>query len=628
MIIKKLCLATLLAFSISVTAQQKDNKQLFTIDSEPVYAKEFLRVFHKNASIVNDENKKDVKNYLELFINYKLKVKEAEEKGYDKNPSFVKEYNKYREQLAEPFLKDTKVTDQLVQEAYDRTVNEVNASHILILVKPDASPADTLKAYNKLIKARKEILSGKSFALVAKKYSEDPSAKENGGDLGYFSAFNMVYPFENAVYNLKEEEISMPFKTKFGYHIAKANKYRKSRGEVEVAHIMIKNELPDAETKINEIYKQIKNGEDFGFLAQKHSDDKFSSKNQGKLPKFGSGRMLEEFENVAFSLENNGEYSAPFQTKYGWHIVKLVKKYPTPSFEKLKDFLKSKIERSDRAQIVGNTVLNRLKKEYKIVNNFETVANYKNWKERKDNFKTILEINDKKIREDVYYKYLYKTRQKSNKASFDKFLNKQIATYFKDNLHLTNEDFASTIKEYKEGLLLFDLLQKQIWDKSEKDTLGLQKYFANHQDKYQWNDRADVIIATSTEEAKLKKVRKALKKNQDLSKLREEFNKDKNSVILFKEGVFETTEGVLPKGMKMKKGVSKVMKEGQNQYVVIFVKDVLKAGPKELKEVRGQVISDYQGYIENEWVNDLRNKHEIIINQDTLNEIINQEKNK
>ncbi|WP_196894113.1 peptidylprolyl isomerase [Aureivirga marina] len=628
MILKRLCIATFLALSISATAQELENKELFTIDSKPIYTSEFLRVFHKNSNVVNEENKKDVKEYLELFINYKLKVIQAEEKGLDTLSNFKREFKKYREQLAEPYLKDTKVTEQLVQEAYNRTVQEVNASHILILVKPDASPQDTLKAYNKLIKARKEILAGKSFETVAKKYSEDPSVKENGGELGYFSAFNMVYPFESAVYNLKEEDVSMPFRTKFGYHIAKANKFRNSKGEVEVAHIMIKNELPDAKTKIDELYKQIKDGEDFGYLAQKHSDDKFSAKNKGLLPKFGSGRMLESFENTAFSMNEPGKVSEPFQTQYGWHIVKLIKKYPVPQFEDLKDFLKTKIERSDRAQIVGNTVLNRLKKQYKIQDNFEQVANYTNWRERKGNFKSILVINDKNISEDIYYKYLYKTRQQSNRTSFDRFKNKQVTNYFKENLHLTNKEFAGTIKEYREGLLLFDLLQKQVWDKSEKDSIGLKTYFDTHQNKYQWDDRADVIIASSTDEAKIKKVRKALKKNQDIAKLKDIFNADKNSIVLFKEGTFEKKEGVLPEKLKFKKGVSKVLKEHKNQFVVVFVKDILKASPKKMEDVRGQVISDYQGYIEKEWVDNLRKQHEIVVNKETLQEIINQEKNK
>ena len=258
---KKVLILLFLSVTVIVNAQNKKDRVLFTVDGEPVYTSEFLQVYNKNKDVVNKENKKDIEEYLGLFINYKLKLKQAYNLKLDTVPAYLKEFNKYKKQLIEPYLKDRKVTDKLVKEAYNRTKYEVKAKHILIIVKLNASPADTLKAYNKALEARKEILEGKKFEDVAKKYSQDPSAKENGGNLGYFSAFSMVYPFESAAYNTNVGEVSMPFRTRFGFHIVGVDDKRLSEGEIQVAHIMIKEKKEDstyAKKQINDIYNKLK----------------------------------------------------------------------------------------------------------------------------------------------------------------------------------------------------------------------------------------------------------------------------------------------------------------------------------------------------------------------------------
>jgi peptidyl-prolyl cis-trans isomerase SurA len=237
--IKKIIIALVICVILPLNAQNKKDKVLLTIENKPVYVSEFLRVYNKNKEVVSQENKKDINEYLDLFINYKLKLRQAYDLKLDTVPSYIKEFTKYKEQLIEPFLKDRNVTDNLVREAYDRMKQEVKASHILVKLDAHALPKDTLKAYNKLIEAREKILKGADFEVVAKEYSEDPSAKKNGGDLGYFTAFSMVYRFENAAYTTNIGDISMPFKTNFGYHIVKVNDKRASKGEVKVAHIMV-----------------------------------------------------------------------------------------------------------------------------------------------------------------------------------------------------------------------------------------------------------------------------------------------------------------------------------------------------------------------------------------------------
>ncbi|MDJ0646444.1 MAG: peptidylprolyl isomerase, partial [Flavobacteriaceae bacterium] len=259
-------LVVLIPFVVfSVNAQQKKDV-LFTVDNEPIYSDEFLRVFNKNRDIVEEENRRSVEDYLELYVNYKLKLKQAYAFGLDTVTSYKRELEKYREQLIQPYLKDSKVTNALVKEAYNRMLEEVNASHILVRLNPKASPKDTLMAYKKIMEARTKVLDGRPFEEVAKDYSEDPSAQKNGGDLGYFTAFSMVYPFENAAYTNEVGAVSMPFKTSFGYHIIKVKDKRPSQGEVEVAHIMVKNKAKDsAQTKkqINDIYAKLQQGDTF-----------------------------------------------------------------------------------------------------------------------------------------------------------------------------------------------------------------------------------------------------------------------------------------------------------------------------------------------------------------------------
>lgn len=462
---------------------QKDNSVLFTVDNEPVYTSEFLRVYSKNLDIVADENQKGIKNYLDLFINYKLKIKQAYDLKYDTINSYKTELASYKKQLMDPFMRDESVLDNLVKEAYSRSLSEINASHILIKTN-SKNPSDTLTSYNKIIDARYKIVAGEEFVTVAKEYSQDPSAQRNGGNLGYFSAFSMVYPFEEAAYNTKVGEVSMPFKTRFGYHILQVHDKRDARGEVEAAHIMIKGDSEDGIAKINNVYLKLKKGEDFGMLAETLSEDTYTAKKKGNLGRFGSGKMVKEFEDNSFSLKNIEDISKPFKTKFGWHIIKLINKYPVESFDKVKGEITEKVKRGNRSKSIDYSIVHKIKRESKININQKALKAFKkdNWKEKKKKFiKNLMTINDEKVNQKELFDYLDGKKLSSKK--FEEFKESKMLEFYVNDIETNNQDFKNTYQEYREGLLLFEVLQRKIWDKS-KDTLGIQNYYDAHSKNY------------------------------------------------------------------------------------------------------------------------------------------------
>lgn len=480
---------TLVLFFLSIYSySQKDTSVLFKIDDKSVLVSEFKSVFEKNLELLSNENQKDVRGYLDLFINFKLKVLEAYHLKIDTTRTYKREIETYNNELIAPYLQDTLFLNKLISDAYYRTKNLVKAKHVLVSVKRNSTPQDTLKAYRKIIAARNEILAGKPFDEIAKKYSDDKSAKINGGDLGYFSAFKMVYSFENAAFNTKIGETSMPFKTRFGYHIVQVNDLKLSPGEIDVAHILITDKTLKGKKRIDSLYATILSGSDFGKLASQFSNDKSTKQKKGVLPRFGIGRMPIEFEEVAFSLSDINKLSKPFKTRFGWHLIQFIKSYPVPSFKKMKKELTDKVRSSGGAKMSDVSMLQKLKKEYKIVINEKAkiIFSSKNIRAAKRDTlqQVLLTINDKKIKQIKFFDYIRNRRHKNSSVLFLDFLDEEVITFFKENLVNTEPKYAKRLTEYKEGLLIFELMQQQVWDKSSKDTLGLKSYFKKNFKKY------------------------------------------------------------------------------------------------------------------------------------------------
>lgn len=642
--LKQLFFGILLSVNFAGYSQNANKEVLFTIDDKPYYTDEFKRVYNKNIDLVKDESQKDLDQYLDLFVGYKLKINKANKLGLQEGLAYQAELKSYRNQLSKNYLTDSKVTKELVDEAYNRSLKEVKASHILIMVAENASPADTLKAYKKAVEVREKALKGEDFGQLAIQYSEDPSAKENKGELGYFSAFRMVYPFESAAFSTKKGQISKIAKTRFGYHIIKVEDIRDNRGEVTVAHIMIlkpqsqtPEELQAAKNTIQDIYKKLQQGENFESLAKQFSQDKSSAPKGGVINRFGSGQLSsEEFENAAFSLAKPNDISAPVESNFGWHIIKLVEKHQVEPIENMTAELEDKIRKDERSRLITNSLTEKLRKKYSVKRNDKMYASvaktvsdkyyFGEWKlpeDAKPYEGTLVTIEKNVVSGNDFLNYLNAQQRAENtvkpigklvEKQYQEFVDYKLNEMYNANLEVEFPEFSAVMDEYRDGLLLFDLMEKEIWEKAKTDTIGLQKFYVDHKNNYTWGNRVDAVILSSTNKDFAKKAQKLLKKGKTADEIKTEFNVGEKVNVMSNAGVFDENSDALPKEARKKEGVSDVISDGEYFYVVKINK-LLPAGTKTLDEARGKVINDYQQYLEEKWVGDLKQEFKVSVNK-------------
>lgn len=539
----------ILLFTISsVFAQYSPNDILLSIGNQKVTAGEFLQTYTKNNQAESAPGE-TIENYFDLYTKFKLKVVAALDAKLDTLATFKNEFNGYRNQLAKNYLTDTETLDKLIKEAYFRTATEVNASHFMIALAENAAPSDTLAAYEKIMTIRKRLLNNESFEQLARELSEDPSAKTNKGNLGYFKALRLPYTFESAAYNTPIGQISQPVRTRFGYHLIKVNNKRSSAGEVKVAHIMIAApaNAPDstkkeAKIRIDDIREQLNSGKSFDTLAIAMSDDRNSARNGGELPWFSAGEMVPEFEEAAFAMNRNGEISKPIKTNYGWHIIRLLDKKPIPTFESAQNDLKAKVLQSDRMAVVEKSFVSKLKKKNKWTVNRNNLTGLIVADTLAIPFVkpvVLLTIENKTYTSDDFAKYLASYSKTSAKEQlklfiedrFNDFVDKSMVDYENQNLEAKNPEFSQTVREYFDGLLLFEIMEREVWSKASRDSAGLENYFTSKKEKY-------------------------------------------NSPT-----------------------------------------------PQKLEDIRGLVISDYQQFLEDKWITELKKKYRVTVNTKLLNKI-------
>jgi peptidyl-prolyl cis-trans isomerase SurA len=634
---------TTFAQKVSTSSPQPTKSEtLFTVNKQPVSTEEFIYIYRKNNQ-GKAENFTDAKiqEYLDLFVNFKLKVTEARKRGLDTLAAFKKEFKTYADELKKPYQAEADDLERLTKEAYQRLTEEIKAAHILIAIKGDATPADTLAAYNKIREIRSRIFAGQDFEKVARELSEDPSAKMNGGNLGYFTTMQMVFPFEDAAYKLKTGEISQPVRTRFGYHLIKLIDRRPARGEVEVSHILLRTDKGDAKKikdKIFEIYDQLKGGRNWDEICKEYSEDASTKNSGGRLRPFGVGALaaVPEFEAVAFSLKQPGEISDPFQSSIGWHIVRLEKKIPVPTYNEIQASLKRRVSRDERLQISKSSLLAKRKKEFafeetdlksKIILladsslikgkwkftgspdlKTNTLFTSKNGKTTGSEFIQFIEVNQKanSLHPAAYMNQLY-----------DKFIEEKIGEWEEEKLKNENPEYRNLLNEYREGILFFGIMEKEVWNKASEDTVGQHQFYEQNKSKYAAGDRVNARIFSTSDKAFLEKIKDKISKGDSLTK---EDLKGFKSIQSFR--AYEKGESKVVDKVSWSAGLHEA--EDNGMFYLVEIDRLLLPGTKTFQEARASIISDYQDKLEKDWVAQLKKKYSVQINKKNKKAVFNE----
>lgn len=657
-----LAFVVLALFCGQTLAQSKlDKKVLMTIGDKPVTVKEFTDIYNKNN--LKDEviEKKSVDEYLDLFVNYRMKVMEAYAMQLDTSAKFKKELDGYRKQLAKPYFTNDEVSEELIEEAYQRKLKDIRASHILITCDKHALPADTLKAYNKAMDIRKKALKG-DFGEVAATYSQDPTARDrkadangparkgNHGDLGYFTVFDMVYPFETGAYNTPEGEISMPVRSDFGYHIIKVNSVTDAMGVINAAHIFLKVE-PDAseediqalKAKADNIYKEVMDSDGKGWDAavMKYSDDRGSANRSGELSPFTVSRIVPEFIEALKQLQP-GEIAKPIRTSYGFHIIKLVGKSGVNSFEKERQNLAERVEKDMRSKKTEEAVIQQIKKDYGFKNNDKHISKFITSVDstiltgkyaptddvKGDNVLFTIGKARYTVSDFVEYIQTKQTPQKYVTAPtyayqlFESFQNAKILEYADAHLEERYPEFQMLMQEYNDGILLFDLMEKEVWSKAISDTTGLKEFFNRNASNYVWGERVKACVITVNRPESLPAVKRYLDEGVPFDSLRVTLKRDTVNYVTVRNGFYQHGDNVFVDQTEWKAGVRNEIPSTVDQSTVIVnIIELRKPEPKTLGEARGLVTSDYQVELEAKWIESLRKKYPVKVDEKVLDQV-------
>lgn len=649
--IKKSILSMVLTAMVASGLYSQNSPVLLTVADEQVSVEEFERIYRKNNS-ESSLNRQSPEEYLELFINFKLKVKEAEALGMDTTSKFINELEGYRKQLAKPYLTDDQAKEEMMHEAYERAKLDINASHILIKLPANPTPDDTLAAFKKITEIRERIVNGEAFETVARATSDDASVQRNGGNLGYFTVFSMIYPFESMAYNTPVGELSMPFKTNYGYHILLVHDRRPARGQVKVAHIFIRTPegmsealRKEAYERVQVIYDSLQMGVDFGTLARNNSEDPSSARSGGEIPWFGTGRMIPEFEDACFGIEEKGGFTKPVKSSYGWHIIKLLDKKGIGTYQEMEPELQEKINRGDRGKHQTERYLSKLKEEHgftaypgglePVLAAVDSSILTGGWdaQELASNETPLMKVGDRLYTTGDFAAYVENTQNRGKSRDprnyveilYDQFVQEKVLQYEESKLPEKYPEFRYIYQEYHDGILLFDIMDKTVWSKAVSDTLGLSAYHQEHKEAYMWKERADATVVTCSEGVDLAAVRKAYKKimkgKLDEAALNAAFcANDTVPCITLERLLVEKGENELVDAMNGQSGLGPVVEaDGADRFVIL--KGMRAPEPKLLDEARGLITSDYQNYLETQWIKSLKEKYPVEVDRNLLSRI-------
>ncbi len=593
-----------------------------------------------------------VDDYLKQFITFKLKVADAIREGYDTTRAFRTELNGYRNQLAQNYLTDVQLKEKILNAAYQRSLTEINAWHILIGLSPDASAEDTLKAWEKAMDIRERIIKGEPFEQVARSSSDDKSVLTNGGNLGYFSVFQMIMPFEDAAYSLKKGAISEPVRSSFGYHVIKVADKRPSRGRVKIAHIMkaappgiSESDSKKAEEEITRIYNKLMQGADFKELAGKYSDHKQSAVNGGEMDWFGTGEVINDFSEAAFSLKDTGTFTTPVRTLYGWHIIKLIDKEPVRSFEESRSFLESRINQSYLNLLSKKSFVNKLKKEYGFKLNEEAFAWFvmntdtlliqglRKYDRTAMPSGNLYAFANRSTTVQDFASYIEKRGFMIDTKDSVEFLNRTIETrvsdqlieYENSQLERKNPEFRYLMNEFHDGILLFEVSAKKVWNRVSTDSAGLMEFYEENKNKFLSKpgisgkiytlhiaDGAKTLLSAYT--------KYAAKKDQNADALLiKKFNRKVDSTLVITNGNWFRGDNEEIDRLKWIKGSQEFTFDGYP--AIINITEMIDPLPLPLNEVRSEMMDDWQEFLEKSWEEKLKKDYSVTVDNLVLAEV-------
>ncbi|MBX2895096.1 MAG: peptidylprolyl isomerase [Cyclobacteriaceae bacterium] len=607
-------------------------KPLFTAGGTTVNTDEFIYTYRKNHPNKQDFTEDKINEYLQLFIHFKLKVAEARFRGLDTTAKFNTEFKTYREELKKPYRAEEDALEKLVQQTYKRLTEEVRAAHILISVNADAPPADTLLAFQKTDELRKRIVAGEDFEKLAREYSQDPSAKLNGGDLGYFTAMQMVGPFEEAAFSTPVGTISPVVRSRFGYHIINVKDRRPSRGEVEVSHILLRTGGDEGalRSKAFSVHDQLRGGRSWDEVCKEFSEDKNTSEQGGKLRPFGVGALasVPEFEAMAFSLQQAGDISDPFQSSLGWHIIRLERKISLPPLKEMEASLKRRLARDERVQQSQQAQKAARKTRYQFIENNQSLEKVlahadssltrANWNYMPDAtlaVQKLFSVENTPYTVSQFVTYVKRKQQVSRLAPraylqqvYDAYTEEKIETAEEERLKRENPDFKNLLAEYREGILLFEIMEKEVWNKASEDTVGQKKFYETNKNNYQAGDRVEARYFAAADKKVITETFAKINKGDTLAPA--DLAKFKTTQSF---RVYEKKDSKIIDGVNWVPGLSESEIDGL--HYLVEIKRLVPPGTKTFNEARAQVIADYQDHLEKQWVASLRQKYPVKINK-------------
>ncbi|HLY71079.1 MAG TPA: peptidylprolyl isomerase [Puia sp.] len=619
-----------------------DAQTLFTYGKNSVSKQEFLKAFKKNNN-EKSNSEKSYRNYLELYIRFKLKVQAAYDMKLDTLRTQQTELQNFRNQVADSYINDNASMNKLVNEAFERSQKDIHLAHIFIATPKNATPADTLKAFQKANTAYAELKNGKKFGEIAAKYSDDTTAKQNHGDIGYITVFTLPYDLENLAYTTASGKFSKIFRSHAGYHIFKNLGDRKAIGKIRTAQILfvfppnasdaVKS---DIKQRADSVYNLLKNGANFGELAKKYSGDNLSYQTNGELAEFGVGKYEKTFEDAAFALKKDGDITEPVLTTLGYHIIKRLRANPLSATanKPTMDGLKQLVLADPRVNVSKKILLQKILAE----TNLKRAAVDENslWiiTDSALRNKTIQSLNGidnktllfsfpkKNILVADWLGYVKTARNipaissgKTYKEVYEQYLETTVFEYYRNHLEDFNKDFAFQLNEFKEGNMLFEIMQRKIWNLASLDSIGLKNYFEANKNKYWWDASADAVVFTCNNETAASRVKNKLQNNIDGWKKLLDASDGSTQAD---SGRFLLTQLPIPeqKGFNEKQFTSFVVNQPDNTVTFAYIIKVYsERSPRNFSEARGLATNDYQNYLEDRWVEELKNKYTVNIEE-------------